>query len=1072
MNNSLRFRLILFTFGSILLTLFVAGISINVLLVGLYSEKADHESEHAYELIYGKIKDAEKILVDQSHLIAIDPAVIAPVNLINRYQNINDYQPLIFDEEKKLLANHLLKRTSVFHRAKAALYDKKGYLIAFTEHHEKNDIVGITTYKNNKEKYLTKNIETNDWQAQALPFSITSRLKLPGNIDSFISRTGEVEYHSNESDFSLSSVKIIQRRHLDGSEEIVGFIKIIQVFNEHYIENLTNDLHVNVSIKLANNKFINKHDDMISLENLDSLSSLFGSTQIAKKEWLENEVYYIQSYVMPVVNGKIFIVLSQSRTELESALNKSRYLLLLIFLFIALLIIPFGIYWLNKRVSRPLNILTKQLATIGKNEYPNFYLSKAKDEISLLGNGLNNMVEVIKSREEALKASQIDLKEAQHLAKIGSWKLNHINKELVWSDEMFQILGVNSELVEPSFETFLYTVFPEDKILVSNAYNDSIKNKAPFDLTHRLQMGNGDIKYIHEHCELIIDDKSNILYSKGTIQDVTEQKLNSEILNRTQKMDALGKLTGGIAHDFNNMLGVILGYSELLQSMLEGDESKLKYIDHVIDASTRASTLTKKLLSFSRKEATEIESVNINDLLTDDRNLLEKTLTSRIELVYDFDNELWPVRLDINDMQNAVLNMSINAMHAMKSTGKLVMSTKNLHLNQLDAKNLNLEHGDYVLLSITDTGIGMDEEVRSKLFDPFFSTKGEKGTGLGMSQVYGFVQQTGGMIHVYSEPGYGTRMAIYLPRDIYETSSEEEHDEVISSDLMGTETILVVDDEVSMREYAYEILTRNNYKVLCAENGIEALRILELKAVNMVLTDVIMPEMNGYELSTKIRMLYPDMKIQIASGFTDELTIGTTNEELHSQRLQKPFTSNVLLKKIREVLDSENEIITDSVNSEEGKPLMPIEWTDRYSSGLEVMDSDHKILINMINRCALEIKDNQSHKAISSILNDLVAYVDHHFKREELLMEVCGFPDSENHHRLHENMRKDVSGYVMDYGQGNLTAASLLDALLGWLNNHIVAEDLAIATYCKGKDKEIEQAFNYAGFEYQSNRDE
>ncbi|MCK4704033.1 MAG: PAS domain-containing protein, partial [Gammaproteobacteria bacterium] len=366
---------------------------------------------------------------------------------------------------------------------------------------------------------------------------------------------GKIEYFSNEHDFTIEISRTIQREHPDGSIEAIGFIKIISSFNEHYIKELSDLTHVNISLVLANGKALNKPDKLKLQYDLDNLSSLFGSTQVSKKTWLEHELYYIDSYVLPVINGKIFILLSQSRSALDSALNKSRNILFLIFLFTASVVIPFGIYWLNTHISKPLNKLTKEIHKIEKNEYPEFYVSDSKDEISALGNVLNNMVAVIKSREAALRTSQIDLNEAQHLAKMGSWKLDVTNNELEWSDEVYSIFELDSETFTPSYEAFLDVIFPDDRDRVSVAYANSLETKQAYNIIHRLQMKDGSIKYIHEHCDSVFDEEGNPLISKGTVQDITEKKLKDEIVSRTQKMDALGKLTGGIAHDYNNMLG-------------------------------------------------------------------------------------------------------------------------------------------------------------------------------------------------------------------------------------------------------------------------------------------------------------------------------------------------------------------------------------------------------------------------------------------------------------------------------------------------------------------------------------
>jgi hemerythrin-like metal-binding protein len=1074
MINSLRYKLIFFSITSILLSLIIAGFFIDNLLSSLYGDKAIHDAEHAYEMIYDDVKDIESNMANQSLDISLNPTVVAAVNLVNRYQDIKNYQPLVFDKEKKKLANRILQNLDVFYRVKVAVYNKNGELIVFSTKHGLEKTSGITTYNKSGVKYISKSMDSKIWQSQALPSLIEPYIKLPSDWESFVSRSGKVEYLSNEHTFTIETFRTIQRDHPDGVSESIGFIKMMVVFDDHFVKELSGVSHTNVSLVLANNRVLNKPNEFDSLYDLNNSSNLFGSAQLSSAKWLEHEVYYMHSYVLPVVNGRIFFLISQPKSDLDFALNKSRYALFLIFIFTASIALPFGIYWRNTRVSKPLNKLTGQLERVEKNEYPRFYESSSKDEISRLGNGLNKMVKVIKSREKDLKSSQYDLNEAQHLAKIGSWKLDFVNNKLEWSDEVFNIFGRDAETFDPSYETFLQTIHPDDRERVNRAYTSSLINKKPYNITHRLLMKDDSIKYIQEHCESVFDEEGKPLTSKGTVQDITEKQLKDEIVSRTQKMDALGKLTGGIAHDFNNMLGVILGYSELLQSTLNKDDNNLKYINEILVAGDRARVLTKKLLAFSRKEATTAEPVDINELLLGEKNLLEKTLTARIELVYDFEEDLWPVMLDKSDIQNAVLNLSINAMHAIPDTGSLIIKTSNVHLEESDIKNLDLDFGDYVLLSITDTGIGMDEDVLSKLFDPFFTTKGEKGTGLGMSQVYGFVQKTGGAIHVYSQLGHGTRMAIYLPRCSDSESrlvvNEHDNDEQIEH---GNETILVVDDEVALRELATEILSKHNYRVLCAGNGIEALKVLETESVDLILSDVIMPVMNGYQLAEKVRELYPDIKIQMASGFADDrhTNMGAITQNLHQQRLQKPFTSKMLLRKIRQHLDEHKGSADQSSSGEvcTDKASASIQWSDTYSSGLGVIDADHKKLIELINRCGKAINDNQQDEIILSILDELVTYLNYHFQREELVMETCEYPDIDKHKIKHIELSKQVEERISEYGNGKLSAQLLLDFLINWLKTHILGEDLTIVEYCNNNDLKIEQAFKKAGYVYQAN---
>ena len=1059
--NSLRVKLIVFTFGLISLTLFIAGLAINLLLANLYGDKAKHDSLHAYNMIYERFNGIENNITKEIRAIAKNPDIIAPTNLVNQYQDIKNYESLVFDQEKKHLANHLLEHLKTFQIAKTAIYDVKGNLIAYAEINDKGKILGITTYVNGEEVYSSKEIKEPVWGSREPPEFIDKKLNTSLTANNFVSHFGNIEYHSGVNNFTLTGIKKIFRKHLDSTEVLIGYVKIIRVFDDFYIKDLEEKTPVSVSILLANNSFINEPENFQITNDLERKSHLFGSKFSSQRQWLNSKIYYTQSFTIPVENGKIYLLLSQSRDELEKALNKSRYLLLFVFLVIAITVIPYGIYWLSKRVSRPLNILTNQLSQTDENHYPDFYVSQSKDEISQLGNGLNSMVEVIKSREDLLKSNQVDLKEAQHLSGIGSWKLNLENNELTWSDEIYNIFEIDKNSVVPSFEVFLDLVFDEDRVIVEAHYENLLKNKKPFDLQFRVRTKSDLVKYINAHSEVCEKTKGSSEFARGTLQDVTKQKQNDELLNRTQKMDALGKLTGGIAHDFNNMLGIIMGYSELLQNSLEGDKHKLKYINHVIDASKRASALTSKLLAFSRKEAATIEDVDINASLLDDRNLLEKTLTSRIELVYDLEEGLWHVLLDKSDLQNAILNMTINAMHAMKNAGRITIKTLNIQLNEADSKLMNLKAGDYVQISITDTGMGMSEEVRNKLFDPFFSTKGDEGTGLGMSQVYGFVQQTGGNIYVYSELGHGTRIVINLPRNEAYDEDKNQDNELDIGHEYGHETILIVDDEIALQKSAAEILQRYHYNVLVASNGAEALKILETENVDLVITDVIMPEMDGYKLSYEIRERYPDMKIQVVSGFSDDETLEIVNKELQQQRLQKPYTFKDLLTRVRSLLDRDSDSINDC------KLEVPVLWSDSLVSGIDVLDEDHKTLVDMINRCADDNEQARDNSNTSSILHDLVEYVDYHFKREEMIMDMCGFSDTEKHKKMHNVLNDNVSEYVQQFGNGTLPRDALCKALKKWLVNHIVGHDLPMAQICKDKfsNKDIEQAFKDAGYD-------
>jgi CheY-like chemotaxis protein len=369
-------------------------------------------------------------------------------------------------------------------------------------------------------------------------------------------------------------------------------------------------------------------------------------------------------------------------------------------------------------------------------------------------------------------------------------------------------------------------------------------------------------------------------------------------------MDALGKLTSGIAHDYNNLLGVILGYSEMLSLTLKDSQREEKYINEIIHAVDRGTKLTKKLLAFSKKKSSENKVVSLNDVLNDSRLMLEKTLTSRIELEFDMQDTLWQVNIDEGELEDAILNISINSMHAIKDNGQIIYKTRNEHVSDEDATRLEIEPGDYVLLSITDTGKGMVADVMEKVFDPFFTTKGEGGTGLGLSQVYGFVRRSNGAISLYSEIGHGTRLVMYFPRHSVAVNAKESVVPETASNLSGNETILVVDDERSLLDFTAEVLTQNGYNVLTANSAYEALGILSSTSVDILLSDVIMPEMDGFQLASEVKQRYPNIKIQLASGFSDNVNSDLVDDELKDNILEKPYHSEALLKRLRVLLNN------------------------------------------------------------------------------------------------------------------------------------------------------------------------
>ena len=390
--------------------------------------------------------------------------------------------------------------------------------------------------------------------------------------------------------------------------------------------------------------------------------------------------------------------------------------------------------------------------------------------------------------------------------------------------------------------------------------------------------------------------------------DITEHKLLERQLAGSQRMEAIGKLTGGVAHDFNNLLTVVLGNLQLLERRVAGDPRLEKYVATASGAAQRGAELTARLLAFSRRQVLETSVFDVNDLVSGMDALLQGTLGETIQFKTILAENAWPVRADPTQLENALLNLAINARDAMPDGGKMTVETANVTLDDSYAgQNPGADPGDYVMVAVGDTGVGMPPEILDHVFEPFFTTKEVgKGTGLGLSMVYGFVKQSKGYIKAYSEPGHGSVVKLYLP------SAEGDEKTLIAkpatgeATIGGDETILVVEDDSEVRETAVAVLEELGYRVVEAEDGPSALRVLDAHPdVGLLFTDVIMPGgMNGPELADEVRRRRPGMKVLYTSGYTEDGIVRNGMLEAGVTLLGKPFQKNEMAAKVRRVLDS------------------------------------------------------------------------------------------------------------------------------------------------------------------------
>jgi two-component system, cell cycle sensor histidine kinase and response regulator CckA len=383
---------------------------------------------------------------------------------------------------------------------------------------------------------------------------------------------------------------------------------------------------------------------------------------------------------------------------------------------------------------------------------------------------------------------------------------------------------------------------------------------------------------------------------------------SEEQLRQAQKMEAVGRLAGGVAHDFNNVLSVILSYADFILADLKPSDPLQADVGEISKAATRAAGLTRQLLTFSRQQVVEPRVIDLHEVLTGMDKMLQRILGEDVQLVSPPPKSSGRVKADPSHIEQVILNLVVNARDAMPTGGKLTIETGNVVLDDSYAmSHLPTRPGPYVMLAVSDTGIGMDRETQKRIFEPFFTTKEMgKGTGLGLSTVFGIVRQSGGNIWVYSEPGKGTTFKVYLPR--VDDEVDVLRPPIAPSTLRGTETILLVEDEEQVRVIALNILQRQGYRVIPARNAGEALLICErhTEGIDLLLTDVVMPQMSGPELAKRLAQTRPEMKVLCMSGYTDDSIVRHGVLETGVAFVQKPITPALLTRKVREVLDGED----------------------------------------------------------------------------------------------------------------------------------------------------------------------
>jgi PAS domain S-box-containing protein len=525
-------------------------------------------------------------------------------------------------------------------------------------------------------------------------------------------------------------------------------------------------------------------------------------------------------------------------------------------------------------------------------------------QIASLTAALNATRDLASRTAKALEHQREFLEKAQEVAHIGSWVAElDGSARLTWSKEMFRILG-ETEVDNPStqIEAMTRYVHPDDREALRIAREAALTSGQSLEIDHRVVTTKGAVRWVHTRADIVRSPDGRPLRMVGTLQDITERRELEEALRQSQKLEAIGRLAGGISHDLNNALTIIIGYAELAAGVLQENEGVRQDVDQIRRAAERAESITRQLLAFSRKQWLEPRIFQVGDAVQDLGRMLDRLLGPRIELVTVVDDTLPPIYGDRGQIEQAIVNLAINACDAMPSGGQITLRATAVEVDAAFVRaHQPMTPGTFVEISVADTGHGMTPDVLAHMFEPFFTTKDVgRGTGLGLAMVYGTVKQSGGFIFVDSQPNHGSVFRLYFP-PAPQQQQEHQLQGSMAAPIHGV-TVLVVEDEPSVRGLVTAALRRDGYQVLHAESGKAAIdAAAQAGRIDVLLTDVAMPGMSGIELASTLSRTQADMRVVVMSGHPPNL-VSMPKLERPVEFLAKPFTPRELRQRMYAVL--------------------------------------------------------------------------------------------------------------------------------------------------------------------------
>ncbi|HUL36078.1 MAG TPA: ATP-binding protein [Thermodesulfobacteriota bacterium] len=670
---------------------------------------------------------------------------------------------------------------------------------------------------------------------------------------------------------------------------------------------------VDQKMRILAHSDLKKRGEVLKEAEGDTLKTSADGTVVREITFSEKKIFEIHTPILFKDHSLGIVFVGVNRSILLKARDFARERIF--WLCASILIVGvMGVIGISILITRSIQELASGVEELEQGKWGRPLRVYSRDELGKLTESFNKMSRTIMKQQEEVSKYTHRLRTLSENAPFGMVMIDKDGTFEYINPRFREIFGYDLEDI-PDGRTWFRKAYPDPAYRhhVISTWTDDLAGfmaggKTPRTFT---VMCNDGTQKIINFIPVQLETGEHVV----ACEDITELKRSEEEkevlqeqLRQSQKVEAVGRLAGGIAHDFNNLLTVIKGYSELSRIELKEGDTLRGNIDEIQKATERAAGLTRQLLAFSRRQVMEMKVLDSNTLLRDLEKMLRRVIGEEIDMVIQPAGDLGRVRADVGQLEQIIINLAVNAKDAMPSGGKLTIETANVELDASYARShVDVKPGHYVMLSVSDTGIGMTPEVRERIFEPFFTTKEiGKGTGLGLSTVYGIVKQSKGHIWVYSTQGKGTAFKIYLPR--VDDPMNERREEVLNKELpLGNETILIVEDEEEVRKLAGKILERQGYRILETFNGDDALAACEKSKspIHLMLADVVMPGMSGSELAELLKPLYPEIKILYMSGYTDDAIVRHGVLEKGVNYIQKPFTMEGLARKVREVLDQE-----------------------------------------------------------------------------------------------------------------------------------------------------------------------